>query len=322
MSPVIERHLLARLRARHLELLVALADTLSIHRAAARLHMTQPAASKSLRELETLFGTRLFDRHPRGLQPTAATQIVIDRARIMLTEMRKLGSDLALLANGAQGKVRVGIMPVAIPDFLPRVLALMSEDAPHVVMEFHEGAIDWMLGGLAQGKLDCIVCRLGDATAAAPFCREPLFEEGVCIVARRKHPLARRKAVTPAMLASAGWIFPGGDAPLRTAIRQFFADNLVPAPIPKVECVSVLANLQILQDTDWLAFLPRPIALQYQALGVLTILNAPDKWPMPAVGLVTRAETHQTPALEAFGRAARRAGSKLANTQSPIPLAE
>ncbi|VVE14924.1 HTH-type transcriptional regulator GbpR [Pandoraea aquatica] len=316
MPRVIERHLLARLRARHLALLVALADTLSIHRAAARLHMTQPAASKSLRELETLFGTRLFDRHPRGLRPTAATQIVIDRARIMLTEMQKLGSDLELIANGALGKVRVGIMPVAIPDFLSNVLTHLSKDAPGVVAEFHEGSIDWMLGGLAQGKLDCVVCRLGDATAAAHFSREALFEESVCIVARHHHPLARRKKITPAMLASADWIFPGGDAPLRTSIRQFFADHLTTVPIPKVECVSVLANLQMLQDTDWLAFLPRPIAVQYQRLGVIAILNAPGEWPMPAVGLVTRAETNQTPALDAFVSAVRYVGAGIAEIRA------
>jgi DNA-binding transcriptional LysR family regulator len=314
---VIEQHLLARLRARHLALLVALADTLSIHQAAARLYMTQPAASKVLRELEELFGTRLFERHPRGLLPTAATQIVIDRARIMLSEMQKLSGDLELIANGAQGKVRVGIMPVAIPELLSRVLALMSVKAQHVVTEFHEGSIDWMLAGLAQGKLDRIVGRLADGTAAAPFCREALFEESVCIVARHGHPFAEREAITPEMLASAGWIFPGSDAPLRWSIRRFFADKLITVPIPKVESVSVLANLQILQDTDWLAFLPRPVAVQYQKLGVLVILSTPDEWHMPAVGLVTRAEMRQTPALLAFVEAVRRIGSEIAKANAP-----
>ncbi len=267
--------------------------------------MTQPAASKSLRELETLFGTQLFERHPRGLRPTAATQIVIDRARIMLVEMQKLGSDLELIANGALGKVRVGIMPVAMPTLLSKVLQQLGNDAPRVVAEFHEGSLDWMLGALSQGKLDCVICRLGDGTAATHFRREALFDESVCIVARSGHPIARRKTITAAMLASADWIFPGGDAPLRTSIRQFFTDAAMPVPVPKVECVSVLANLQMLQDTDWLAFLPRPIALQYAKLGVIAILNASHDWPMPAVGLVTRAETQQTPALDAFVNAVR-----------------
>lgn len=214
MPSVVEGHLLARLRARHLALLVTLADTLSIHRAAARLHMTQPAASKSLRELETLFGTQLFERHPRGLRPTAATQIVIDRARIMLVEMQKLGSDLELIANGALGKVRVGMMPVAMPTLLSKVLLQLGNDAPRVVAEFHEGSLDWMLGALSQGKLDCVICRLGDGTAATHFRREALFDESVCIVARSGHPIARRKTITPAMLASADWIFPGGRRPV------------------------------------------------------------------------------------------------------------
>ncbi|WP_233833887.1 LysR substrate-binding domain-containing protein [Paraburkholderia sp. ZP32-5] len=308
---VVEQHLLARLRARHLALLVALADTLSIHRAADRLHMTQPAASKALRELEELFGTRLFERYSHGLRPTAATQIVIDHARIMLSEMQKLGGDLELLANGAQGKVRVGIMPVAIPGLLTRVLALMDKEAPRVVTEFHEGALDWMLAGLAQGKLDCIVGRLGEGTAAAPFCREVLFEEDVCIVARAGHPLAKRKKITPAMLAAADWIFPGADAPLRASIRSFFADCQIPSPIPKVESVSVLVNLQVLQETDWLAFLPHQIAVEYQKLGVLAVLEALNEWTMPAVGLVTRAETRPAPALQIFAQLVRRVGEEI-----------
>lgn len=302
---VTEHHLLARLRARHLALLIALADTLSIHRAAARLHMTQPAASKALREMEALFGLQLFERHSRGLAPTAAAHLVVDRARVMLAEMQQLRGDLELIASGVQGKVRVGIMPVAIPDLLGPVLAAMAREAPRVVVELQEGALDWMLAGLANGKLDCVIGRLADATDAPHFHREALFKEHVCIVARHRHPLARRKRLTSHMLAEAEWIFPSAEAPLRATIRRFFTDRSHAVPVPRVESVSVLANLQLLRHTDWLALLPRPIALQYEKLGVISILSAPKDWPVPSVGLVTRAETNRTPALQLFLQAVR-----------------
>ena len=80
MHPHLDNRLRAKLRLRHIELLDALGDTLNIHRAAPRINLSQPSTSKLLQEIEEIYGTRLFDRLPRGLRATTAGEAAIRAA--------------------------------------------------------------------------------------------------------------------------------------------------------------------------------------------------------------------------------------------------
>ena len=90
----------ARLKTRQLLLLVALAEEGNIHRAAQVLNMTQPAASKMLKELEEVLEVTLFERLPRGMQPTWYGESMIRHARMVLTNLNHAHDELSALKAG------------------------------------------------------------------------------------------------------------------------------------------------------------------------------------------------------------------------------
>src|SRR3982751_6362573 len=98
----------ARLKPRQLLLLVALDDEGSIHRAAHVLNMTQPAASKLLKDLEDVLEVALFERMPRGMRPTWFGETMIRHARVALTSLDHAHDELIALKAGSFGQVSVG----------------------------------------------------------------------------------------------------------------------------------------------------------------------------------------------------------------------
>src|SRR5690606_13652631 len=95
--------LIGRLRLRHLALLDTLGRDPNVGRAAKQLHMTQPTASKLLREIENIFETTLFTRNRRGLAPTVAGRAMTRRASVLLAEMRATHAELHSTLQGATG---------------------------------------------------------------------------------------------------------------------------------------------------------------------------------------------------------------------------
>jgi DNA-binding transcriptional LysR family regulator len=106
-------YLVRRLRLRHLELLVALADEGTMRAAAGRLHLSQTALSKMLAEVEAGFGARLFERSPQGVAPNPLGEAVIYRARVMLGELARGKDEVDALRNGAEGVLRLGSLWVS-----------------------------------------------------------------------------------------------------------------------------------------------------------------------------------------------------------------
>ncbi|VCU68447.1 HTH-type transcriptional regulator GbpR [Pigmentiphaga humi] len=305
------RQIRSRLRLRHLDLLEALYAAGSVHKAAAQLGMTQPAASKLLVELEEAFGVPLFIRSRRGIAPTPYGTALVQKAGVLLADLEGAREEIAAITRGAKGRVRAGVLQVAQSVLVPRALARMHEENPGVTVMLHEGTSDLLLAGLARGELDCVIGRLMQGSAQTAFRTEVLYEEPIYIVARVGHPLARSTRITAATLARQAWILPPPDAPLRQRIDAYFAEQGLALDVPLAESVSLLANEILLRSTDVLCAMPRGVAQHYARLGVLTILAFQPPWILPPVGVVIRADVAPAPALERFLQAVRQDAARM-----------
>ena len=116
----------ARLKTRQLLLLVAIDDERNIHRAADLLHMTQPAASKQLKDLEDMLGVALFERHPRGMSPTSYGEAMIRHARMALTSLSQAHDDILALKSGLSGQVDVGMIMTPGITVVPKAIAAVK----------------------------------------------------------------------------------------------------------------------------------------------------------------------------------------------------
>jgi DNA-binding transcriptional LysR family regulator len=122
----------ARLKTRQLLLLVAIAEEGNIHRAAEALNMTQPAASKLLKDLEEALEVSLFERLPRGMRPTWYGDTMIRHARVALSSLNQAHEELEAAKSGQFGQVNVGAITAPGLALLPPTVALVKREHPNL----------------------------------------------------------------------------------------------------------------------------------------------------------------------------------------------
>lgn len=214
--------LLAKGRLRHLQLLAGIAELGSLQQAAARIGMSQPAATHALADIESLLGVELFERHARGMRTTRSGQLMADCARGMLTTLRASTDSVAALRGGASGSLRLGAIPAASCGLLAERLPAYMRTHPDLQVEFQEGSREQLLPLAAAGTLDMLVCRRPEAVPAGlEFV--PLQQDAAVIVATPGHPLlAAEAAPTLAQVTSQLWIQPRPELAIHAVFTAFF----------------------------------------------------------------------------------------------------
>ena len=221
-------------------LLVALAEEGSIHRAAQVLNMTQPAASKLLKDLEDVLEVSLFDRLPRGMRPTWYGETMIRHARMALTSLNQAQDELTALKAGRFGQVGVGAITSPGLALLPPAVALVKQEHSNLRISLDIETSPVLLERLEQGKLDILVARLYAEHDKSNLRYEPLTEEPVCAVVRPGHPLLSTTGLTLRDVASAGWIAPPAGSVLRHRFELMFREDGLAPPIDMVETAALL----------------------------------------------------------------------------------
>ena len=139
---------LGRIRA-----FVAAADAHNLSRAAALLHLTQPALSKQISSLEGDLGVRLFDRVSSGVQLTSAGHDLLERARQLLLQAEDLRERARLLQSGATGVLNVGATSMSIESFVAPFIFSFREQRPQVEVRVTEGGGVQLLRQVERGDL-------------------------------------------------------------------------------------------------------------------------------------------------------------------------
>ncbi len=167
---------------RQLRYFVALAETGGFGRAAEIVHVTQPALSQQIKELETTLGARLVDRLPRGVQLTRAGQEVLRRARRILSEVGDL-EPAVRLSRGLSGRLRLGVIPTVAPYLLPLALTRLRARDLTLDIRVREAQTEPLIEALGQGRLDAVVAAL--PLPGSNLVAEPLFEDRFVLAGTR-----------------------------------------------------------------------------------------------------------------------------------------
>ncbi|KVD71515.1 LysR family transcriptional regulator [Burkholderia ubonensis] len=285
-----------RLKTRQLLLVVALADEGGIHRAAAALNMTQPAASKLLRELEETIGAVLFERLPRGMRPTLYGDALIRHARAALGSLDQAREELAALKAGRLGHVAVGaITSPGLRVVPPAVAAVKGTHAGiHVSVEIDTSNV--LLERLAQDKLDVVLGRLSAEHDKLHLRYEPLTGEPVAAVVRPGHPLLARAPLALADVQRAAWVVPPAGSVLRHRFELMFQRASLAPPANVVETAALLFITRVLEQSDMIAVLADEVARYYAAHGIVEMLPLEMDCRMDDFGLITRTDRLYSPA--------------------------
>lgn len=307
-------------KPRSLQLLVALDDFRHLGKVAASTHVTQPAVSKALGDLERGLGLKLFERTARGVHPTIYGECLIRHARAMLSGLAQARDELQGLRSGSSGTIRVGVLATAALALLPHALALLKSRHPGMMVLVREGTMETMLPELWLGTLDLIVGRLPDARVAQGLNEKPLMEEAVTLVVGLHHPLARRRRLRWSDLGEFPWVLPPVNTLLREPLERAFEHHGVPLPANRIETLSVHVIRAYLHYTDAIAALAEHVSRYYESLGLLATL--PLELPRLArpVGAIWSRQRPLAPATQVLIQCLEEAARAGARPSEPLPV--
>ncbi|MBN6150896.1 LysR family transcriptional regulator [Xanthomonas sp. AmX2] len=280
----------ARLKTRQLMLLLAIEEEGNIHRAAETLNMSQPAASKLLKDLEDMMAVPLFERLPRGMRPTWYGEAMIRHARIALSSLGEAGAEIEALKAGYFGSVSVGAIAGPAMSLLPAALAQVTEQHPLLRVSLLVDGSDVLLERLAQNKLDILVARLFARHDKRNLHYRALAEEEVCAIARPGHPILAMPQPSLRELAAAGWIVPPDGSVLRHRFELMFQNGGLEAPRRVIETSALVVLPQMLQRSDYLAVVPVDVARHFADHGSVAIVPVELSCRMDSFGIITRTD--------------------------------
>lgn len=316
-----DRFVRSYLKTRHLVLLVELGRHGSIMQAAQAARLTQPAASKLLAELEHVLGLPLFERLPRGVEPTAYGKVLIRRAGASLAEMDAAWREVMALESGVGGRVAVGSILTPSTTLVPAAVALLKARHARVSVSIEVEASKRLVDGLRAGELDIVIGRIADAGAAGELHFEPVNDEPHRLVVRAGHPLLGRAGIGLRELGEQTWIVPPEGSILRDRITSMFLSQGLEQPAETVTASALPVITALLACSEMVTPLPVELVQPYLDSGLLAVLPVDLMLRMEIFGIVTRRQHQLTPAAEAMLAALRDvAGTRLAPRTGTRPI--
>jgi LysR family transcriptional activator of glutamate synthase operon len=205
---------------RQLRYLVALADEQHFTRAAARLHIAQPALSQQIKRLEDEIGVALVDRTTRHVSLTPAGELLVARARRALSEVDAAAAELADLAGVRTGRVVIGAMRSTGRFDLSALLAAFHARHPGIELIVREEPSEVMLQRLHADTLDVAFLAVNTLDAGLDIQLHPLWDEPLVALLAPAHPLAGRRRLDLVELRHDRFVVWGEGGSMRRIVVQ------------------------------------------------------------------------------------------------------
>lgn len=241
------------LEFRHLQTVLALAETGSLAKAADRVFVTQSALSHQLKLLETHYGVPLFERNTKPLRLTQAGTRLLELARQVLTMTGDAERDIAQWASGRSGELRVAVECHTCFDWLMPAMDAFREHWPEVGLDLVSGFHTEPIALVESGLADFAVVH--DKPSKRPgIVTEKLFTYENLAILSPKHPLARKSYLTPSDFRGEVLISYPVDDEMLDVVRHFLAPKKIKPKRRNAELT--IAILQLVASGRGIAALP------------------------------------------------------------------
>jgi DNA-binding transcriptional LysR family regulator len=281
-----------RLKLRQLEVLLAVANSGSMAKAAELLAITQPVISKSIADLEQTLGMRLFDRTSQGVEPTLYGHALLLRSVAIFNDLRTSVSELDSLSDPTAGDLRIGSSETIAAGLLGIIINRLSQAHPRLTFEVFLGGdlTDLPHRDLRARSIDLIIGRLPKAIPddmdAITLCQDQLL-----VVAGMKHPLVGRRKLELADLLAEPWCGAPFDSFPWTLVRDAFQAKGLKVPSNVVRTRSILTRNALLATGRFVTILPRSMlyfAAENFALKRVPVELSAPKYPVGVLALKNR----------------------------------
>lgn len=270
---------------RHVRCFIEVARLGSVGQAADALHISQPAVSKTLRELEDRLGAALFERAGRRLRLTGAGRLFQKHAGLSLVELDR-GVRAVSRPETSRRRLAVGVLPTVATRIMPRAALAFAAALPGAALRITTGPNWLLLSQLREASLDLVVGRLAAPEQMAGLVFEMLYTEAVAAVVRPGHPLL---ADPKPGVAAYPLILPPPGAIIRPVVEQYFLTLGMPPPQAQIETVSLAIGRAVARDSDAVWFISQGVVADELTAGALAALGLGGLPMAGPVGLTLRA---------------------------------
>ena len=270
---------------RRIETFVMVAEHRNVSAAARTLNLSQPAVTKSVRELERHYGVELVHRTSDGVDLTQYGERFYRRAKLILSELQHAQDEIVSLLGG-RGSVSVGLLPNADYSLVSHGLSHYLRQHPDLRVVVREGTLDDLLRSVETGDMDFFVGSALVTRSSENLVSEVLLQDRLVIVCRPDHPLVGRPDLTFADLEGNGWVLPPRATKIHQAFDEAFQEAGLSPPKTWIEINTLAVLRSILCETDRLAivaFSRIGVELQYGLLNVLPLNFCSDPFPIAVV---------------------------------------
>jgi len=298
-----------RIKFRHIQCFVEICREKSMKAAAEKLFLTQPAISKTLKELEEILDAPLLTRSRAGVALTRQGEVFLHFAQTSLAALQQ-GLD-GVEEVGSQGKMRlsVGALPSVAARLMPSVATEFARLAPNVVLQIMDGPHGYLINRLRLGDLDLVIGRMGNTDMMQGISFTQLYSESIEFVVRAGHPLLRK----PELKDIGKWqvIYPPKGSAIRPLVERYLIANGVGEIPNRLETVSGAFGRVHTRRSDAIWIISSGVVANEKADGHLVPLPFENTMTRGPVGMMTRPGDTASSAEQVFHLAVRNAIAEL-----------
>jgi DNA-binding transcriptional LysR family regulator len=303
-----------RIKLSDLHILLAVAQSGSMAKAANQLSVSHPVVSRSISDLEHALGVRLLERNPRGVELTAYGRAMLNRSHAAFDELRQGVKDIEFLSDPTVGEVRIGTTPPLSASFVFAVIERLSRRYPRITFRIVAEGVNQsaQLNNLTERVVDLLVFRNVDAVMNGQTSFEFLFKSPYVVAAGAGNAWLRRRHIALADLMEERWALPAPDDAFGTFVTEAFRSAGLEFPRAAVATSALEMRANLLRTGRYLSIVPQfwlqlPVRHAFiRKLSVeLPVTGAP-------IGVVTLKGRQLSPLAQLFIESAREVAKSLA----------
>jgi DNA-binding transcriptional LysR family regulator len=296
-----------RINLRDLRVLMAVADTGSMAKAAARLGISHPAVSKTIAQLEGALRVRLLDRSPQGAELTPSGNVLLRCGINIFDELRQGYRSLEHLSDPNVGEIRLGCTDIILHSLAPAVIRNFLLKYPGVQLDVKlANPGEHQLRELRERRIDLLITRATSQLAADDLHSELLFDEPFVFVVGAESEFARRRKVTLGDIIGRKWILPPPDSSPGVLIDSVFRSAGFEPPPAVVKTISIELTASLVAGGDFVGILPISVARLKAARASLRVLPVKPVGPRISAAIVFVRNRTLSPAVESFVNCVRK----------------
>ncbi|MBW4653828.1 MAG: LysR family transcriptional regulator [Kaiparowitsia implicata GSE-PSE-MK54-09C] len=273
------------MKLHQLRAIVSICESGSIQEASRLLHISQPALSKGIKDLEAELGVPLLLRSNRGITATEYGDRLVKRARLVLEEIRRAREEIETLKGLMDGKVAIGVSPVTPSQQFVACLNRYRKRFPKVQVQIHEMRPSKLMEGLREGQLDLVLTSMPQTQSSDGFHWTELYEQATALAVRKDHPMRHARSLSE--LQGQEWLLQ--ESLEQSKVAQMLNENGTARPENIVECASVVLYAELAASSDAISYWSvRVLELTQKLLNNLEILQIHEPVPSMDISLVCR----------------------------------